>query len=52
MANKETILYHYTDFSALDGILSNSEVRLVVSPFEQGFFDVKPRFLFTQERIK
>lgn len=25
---KENILYHYTDFTALDGILSNSELRL------------------------
>ncbi len=31
---------------------SEKEVRLVVSPFEQGFFDVKPRYHITKERIK
>lgn len=97
--SEENILYHYTDFLALDGILSNSElrlnnvlnmndasemllfmndlcravserfraasaafrhpsfaseneVRLVVSPFEQGFFEVKPRYHIMKERIK
>ncbi len=28
------------------------EVRLVVSPFEQGYFDVQPRYHITKERIK
>lgn len=27
-SEKEKILYHYTDFGALDGILSNAELRL------------------------
>ncbi len=31
---------------------SEKEVRLVVSPFEQGFFDVKPRYHVSKERIK
>lgn len=98
MSSNKNILYHYTDFSALDGILSNSElrlnnilnmndaaewterifseekeqefvysayaafkhpsfaseneVRLVVSPFEHGYFDVQPRYHITKERIK
>ncbi|MCD8217813.1 MAG: hypothetical protein LUD01_07185 [Clostridiales bacterium] len=28
MSSSKDILYHYTDFAALDGILSNSELRL------------------------
>ncbi|MCD8083678.1 MAG: DUF2971 domain-containing protein [Clostridiales bacterium] len=32
--------------------VSEKEVRLVVSPFEQGFFDVEPRYHITKERIK
>ncbi|MCC8163339.1 MAG: DUF2971 domain-containing protein [Lachnospiraceae bacterium] len=31
---------------------SENEVRLVVSPFAQGFFDVKPRYHIMKERIK
>ncbi|MCC8168214.1 MAG: DUF2971 domain-containing protein [Clostridiales bacterium] len=31
---------------------SENEVRLVVSPFEQGYFDVQPRYHITKERIK
>lgn len=31
---------------------SENEVRLVVSPFEHGYFDVKPRYHITKERIK
>ncbi|MCD8369758.1 MAG: DUF2971 domain-containing protein [Clostridiales bacterium] len=31
---------------------SEKEFRLVVSPFEQGFFDVKPRYHVSKERIK
>ena len=28
MRNNNSVLYHYTDFQALDGILMNSELRL------------------------
>lgn len=31
---------------------SEKEVRLVVSPFEHGYFDVQPRYHITKERIK
>ncbi|MCC8150734.1 MAG: hypothetical protein LIO96_04570, partial [Lachnospiraceae bacterium] len=31
---------------------SENEVRLVVSPFEHGYFDVQPRYHITKERIK
>ncbi|MCD7833470.1 MAG: DUF2971 domain-containing protein [Lachnospiraceae bacterium] len=31
---------------------SEKEVRLVVSPFEQGFFNVQPRYHISNERIK
>lgn len=31
---------------------SESEVRMVVSPFEHGFFKVQPRYHITKERIK
>ncbi|MCD8151043.1 MAG: DUF2971 domain-containing protein [Clostridiales bacterium] len=31
---------------------SENEVRLVVSPFEHGYFDVQPRYHITNERIK
>lgn len=31
---------------------SENEVRLLVSPFEQGYFDVKPEYHISRERIK
>lgn len=31
---------------------SENEVRLLVSPFEQGYFDVQPRYHISRERIK
>lgn len=51
---RETLNHAWTASAAFKhpSFASEKEVRLVVSPFEQGFFDVKPRYHITKERIK
>ncbi len=51
---RETLNHAWTASAAFKhpSFAIEKEVRLVVSPFEQGFFDVKPRYHITKERIK
>ncbi len=51
---RETLNHAWTASAAFKhpSFASEKEVRLVISPFEQGFFDVKPRYHIAKERIK